>query len=352
MSAHAPAPADPSEDRHLPVMLGEVLAKLDPQPDGIYLDGTFGGGGYARAILARAPCTLWAIDRDPQAIARGHALAEQLAAAAASAAPQRTVRLNLVEGSFGDMLALLAARGVDRLDGVVLDLGVSSFQIDQPERGFSFRHDGPLDMRMSGRGSSAADLVNSLPQAELADILYEFGEERLSRRIARSIVAARATRPIETTLQLAAIIRGVVPADRAGRIDPATRSFQALRIHVNDELGEIERGLAAAASLLGPGGRLVVVSFHSLEDRIVKRFMTALAGRLPSPSRHDPRGLEPSRGRHGRSPSARFRLLDNRALRPTPGESSVNPRARSARLRSLERLPDPIDVNPTAGSLA
>ncbi len=336
------------EDRHLPVMLDEVLSKLDPRPDGIYLDATFGGGGYARAILTHASCTLWAIDRDPQAIERGRALALELALDPRHAA----VRLNLIEGSFGDMLALLAARGVARLDGVVLDLGVSSFQIDQPERGFSFRLDGPLDMRMSGRGGTAADLVNSLPEAELADVLYEFGEERLSRRIARSIVAARATRPIETTLQLAAIIRRVVPADRAGRIDPATRSFQALRIRVNDELGEIERGLAQAASLLGPGGRLVVVSFHSLEDRIVKRFMSTLAGRLPSPSRHDPRGLDLSRSAHGRSPGARFRLLDNRALRPAAGESSVNPRARSARLRTLERLPEPIDVNPTAGSLA
>ncbi len=348
MSAQAPAPAGRREDRHAPVMLDEVLGKLDPRPDGIYLDGTFGGGGYARAILTRAACTLWAIDRDPHAIARGRALAEQLAREPHG----RPMRLNLIEGSFGDMLALLAARGVDRLDGVVLDLGVSSFQIDQPERGFSFRHDGPLDMRMSGRGSSAADLVNSLPEAELADILYQFGEERLSRRIARSIVAARAVRPVETTLQLAGIIRAVVPADRSGRLDPATRSFQALRIRVNDELGEIERGLAAAASLLGPGGRLVVVSFHSLEDRIVKRFMIEAAGRLPSPSRHDPRGLEGSRSRHGRPPDARFRLLDHRALRPAAGESSANPRARSARLRGLERLPHPTDVNPTAGSLA
>ena len=341
MSLPARAAAEPSEDRHLPVMLDEMLGKLDPQPDGIYLDGTFGGGGYARAILTHAPCTLWAIDRDPQAIERGRALADELALDS----PHGAVRLNLIEGSFGDMLVLLAARGVARLDGVVLDLGVSSFQIDQPGRGFSFRQDGPLDMRMSRRGSTAADLVNSLPEAELADILYEFGEERLSRRIARSIVAARAARPIETTLQLASIIRGAVPPDRAGRIDPATRSFQALRIHVNDELG-------AAASLLGPGGRLVVVSFHSLEDRIVKRFMTALAGRLPSPSRHDPRGLDLPRAGHAGSPGARFRLLDNKALRPAAGESSANPRARSAKLRSLERLPETTDVNPTAGSLA
>ena len=327
--------------RHLPVMLAEVLEKLEPRAAGVYLDGTFGGGGYARAILDRADCTLWAIDRDPQAIARGEALARELADASG-----RT-RLHLIEGGFGDMLALLAARGVERLDGVVLDLGVSSFQLDEPDRGFSFRHDGPLDMRMSRQGRDAADLVNLLGEAELADIIYRFGEERLSRRIARAIVAARASRRIETTLQLAGIIRSVMPPDRSGRLDPATRSFQALRIYVNDELGEIERGLAAAAALLAPGGRLVVVSFHSLEDRIVKRFMTEAAGRLPSPSRHDPRGLDAAR-----SARAAFRLLDNKALRPGASEGAINPRARSARLRSLERLPDLSETIPPAGSLA
>ncbi len=329
--------AAPAPGRHLPVMLDQVLASLEPRAGGVYLDATFGGGGYTRAILEQAACTVWAIDRDPEAIARGHKLA--------GAVGQH--RLHLVEGGFGDMVALLAARGVEQLDGVVLDLGVSSFQIDDAGRGFSFRHDGPLDMRMSRQGQSAADLVRTLGEAELADVIYRYGEERLSRRIARAIVAARATQPIETTLQLASIIRAVMPPDRTGRIDPATRSFQALRIHVNDELGEIQRGLEAAAFLLAPGGRLVVVSFHSLEDRIVKRFMIEAAGRLPSPSRHDPRGLETDR-----SVGARFRLLENKALRPGLFETSINSRARSAKLRAMERLPDLPETIPPAGSLA
>ena len=309
---------------HVPVMLPEVLAALAPAPGGAYLDGTFGGGGYAAAILAAAPCTLWAIDRDDAAIARGAALA--------AAHPGR---LHLLHGRFGDMLALLAERGVAALDGVVLDLGVSSFQIDDPARGFSFRADGPLDMRMDGAGAgpTAADLVNGLGEAELADTLYELGEERLSRRIARAVVAARAEAPITTTAHLAGIIRSVMPRDASG-IDPATRSFQALRIRVNDELGEIERALAAAASLLTPGGRLVVVSFHSLEDRIVKRFMLGAAGREPLPSRHDPRGLADR-------PAPGYALLSNRAERPGEAEARANPRSRSARLRTLVRLPAP-----------
>ncbi len=343
-------PSDGASGRHLPVMLSEVLAGLEPREGGIYLDGTFGGGGYTRAILERAACTVWAIDRDPDAIARGHELAssiiqnEGIQTKGSQGGGQDG--LQLIEGGFGDMVALLAARGVEQLDGVVLDLGVSSFQIDDAGRGFSFRHDGPLDMRMSRHGESAADLVRTLGEAELADIIYRYGEERLSRRIARAIVAARAEQPIETTLQLATIIRSVMPPDRTGRIDPATRSFQALRIHVNDELGEIQRGLEAAAFLLAPGGRLVVVSFHSLEDRIVKRFMIEAAGLTPSPSRHDPRGLD-----FGRSARARFRLLHNKALRPGVSETHVNSRARSARLRALERLPDPPEM-PSAGSLA
>ena len=239
-------------------------------------------------------------------------------------------RLHLIQGQFGDMLTLLAESGVTALDGVMLDLGVSSFQLDDPTRGFSFRADGPLDMRMSRSGRTAADLVNTLAERELADLLFELGEERASRRIARAIVAARAEAPITTTGRLAAIIRGVLPPDRSG-IDPATRSFQALRIGVNDELGEVARALAQASELLSPGGRLVVVSFHSLEDRIVKRFMTEAAGRAPAPSRHDPRGLA------GR-PAPRFRLLTARPLRPTAAETTANPRARSARLRAMERL--------------
>ena len=220
---------------------------------------------------------------------------------------------------------------------MVLDLGLSSFQIDEAERGFSFRHDGPLDMRMSRSGPSAADLVNGLPEAELADVLYRFGEERLSRRIARAVVAERALAPIETTLRLAAIVRRVVPREKSG-LDPATRSFQALRIRVNDELAQIEDGLAQAARLLRPGGRLVVVSFHSLEDRIVKRFMAEAAGRAPAPSRHDPGGLaRPGSCRDGAG--AAFRLVDRRPLTPGDAECRANPRSRSAKLRALERVP-------------
>ena len=304
---------------HTPVMLAEVLQNLAPRDDGIYLDGTFGGGGYASAILEQAACTLWAIDRDPAAIARGAVLALR-----------HPGRLHLLHGTFGDMLGLLGTAGVDRLDGVVFDLGMSSFQIDDPARGFSFRTDGPLDMRMDREGPTAADLVNTLPEAELADTLYQFGEERLSRRIARAIVIARSEAPITTTFRLAATIRAVVPPDRSG-IDPATRSFQALRIRVNDELSQIERALGQAASLLAPEGRLVVVSFHSLEDRLVKRFMTAATGRTPAHSRHDPRTMI-ARG------DAQFHLLTPKALRPGTEETHRNPRARSARLRAMARL--------------
>lgn len=304
---------------HIPVMLREVLAQLAPRQDGVYLDGTFGGGGYATAILDTARCTLWGIDRDPDAIARGAAVAERFPG-----------RLHLIQGQFGEMMALLTKAGVFLLDGIVLDLGISSFQIDEPERGFSFRGDGPLDMRMSKQGTSAADLVNTLPERDLADVLYELGEERASRRIAKAIVTARTEAPIETTGRLASIIRSVMPKDGSG-MDPATRSFQALRIEVNDELGEIERALAAAAELLAPGGRLVVVSFHSLEDRIVKRFMNEIAGRAPGLSRHDPRGLTDR-------PAALFRMLTTKALRPRADETNINPRARSARLRAIERL--------------
>jgi 16S rRNA (cytosine1402-N4)-methyltransferase len=305
---------------HIPVMLAEMLAALAPRDGELHLDATFGGGGYAEAILAAAHCQVWAIDRDPAAVARGAAMAAR-----------HTGRLHVIEGSFGDMVFLLQAHGVTALDGVVLDLGVSSFQIDDPARGFSFRADGKLDMRMGAAGSTAADLVNTLPEAELADILYQLGEERRSRRVARAVVAARAEAPIETTARLADIIRGVVPRGNDG-IDPATRSFQALRIKVNDELGQIERALAGAADLLSPGGRLVVVSFHSLEDRIVKHFFAAAAGRAPAPSRHDPRGMA-LRG------AARFRLLTAKAARPGAAEIARNPRARSARLRALQRLP-------------
>lgn len=305
---------------HLPVMLAEVIATLAPRAGATYLDGTFGGGGYSRAILAAAGCTLYAIDRDPDAIARGAALQAEFPG-----------HFHLIQACFGDMAESLAARGVSQLDGVVLDLGVSSFQLDQAERGFSFRADGPLDMRMARSGPTAAELVNSLSEGELADIIYEFGEERHARRIARAIVEARREAPIETTFRLAEVVRSRVPRDPSG-IDSATRSFQALRIKVNDELGEVERGLAAALSLLSPGGRLVVVAFHSLEDRIVKRFMQRATGRTPAASRHDPAALTQRGG------AVPFRLLTPKALRPGTAETETNPRARSARLRALERV--------------
>jgi 16S rRNA (cytosine1402-N4)-methyltransferase len=304
---------------HVPVMLNEMLANLAPRDGGIYLDGTFGGGGYASAILERARCTLWAIDRDPDAIERGASLVARFPG-----------RLHLLHGQFGDMVALLDQAGVSALDGVVLDLGVSSFQLDDPARGFSFRSDGPLDMRMGKQGTSAADLVNTLPERALADVLYELGEERASRRIAHAIVAARLAAPIETTGRLAEIIRSVLPPDRSGN-HPATRSFQALRIKVNDELRQIEDVLGQAVGLLLPGGRLVVVAFHSLEDRIVKRFMSEAAGRTGAPSRHNPAGLMTRE-------APNFRLLTARAQRPGTREATQNPRSRSARLRALERL--------------
>ncbi len=305
---------------HLPVMLAEVIAALAPRDGATYLDCTFGGGGYATAILDSAPgCTLYAMDRDPDAIARG-----------ADLVARHAPRLRLIEGRFGDMLEHLAALGVTALDGVVMDLGVSSFQLDEAERGFSFRFDGPLDMRMEKHGPSAADLVNTRTEEELADILFHLGEERFARRIARAIVARRLEQPFTTTGDLAALVRSKVPRDPSG-IDGATRSFQALRLAVNDELGEVERGLDAAASLLAPGGRLVVVAFHSLEDRIAKRFMAGVSGRAGNASRHDPGAL-------AARVAPRFRLLTTRAQRPGSEETSNNPRARSARLRALERL--------------
>jgi 16S rRNA (cytosine1402-N4)-methyltransferase len=306
---------------HIPVMLQEVLATLAPRPGETILDGTFGGGGYSAAILEAAPCTVWAMDRDPDAIARGAALAQRFPG-----------RLHLIEGRFGDMVQHLAARGVTALDGVVLDLGVSSFQLDEAERGFSFRLDGPLDMRMGRDGPTAAELVNTLPERELADLIWEFGEERHARRVARAIVTARAEAPFATTRQLAEVIRRAVPRDPSG-MDGATRSFQALRIRVNDELGEIARALDSALSILAPEGRIVVVSFHSLEDRIVKRAFQKASGRLPSASRHDPGALL------GRAAPAPFELLTPRALSPGAAEVAANPRARSAHLRALRRRP-------------
>ncbi|WP_415492309.1 16S rRNA (cytosine(1402)-N(4))-methyltransferase RsmH [Acetobacter sp.] len=309
---------------HVPVMLAEVLDYLRPAAGERILDCTFGGGGYSLAILRAADCTVWGIDRDPDAIARGLALSNALAQV------EGRTRLHLLHGGFGTMADMVQGAGVTSLDGIVMDLGVSSFQLDEAERGFSFRLDGPLDMRMQKAGRSAADLVNEAPEQELADIIHFYGEERHARRVARAIVTARAQAPFSTTTQLADLVRSVVPRDRAG-LDSATRTFQGLRIAVNDELGEIERGLTQALDLLAPGGRLVVVSFHSLEDRLVKRAMQHALGKDVSFSRHDPRAAL--------APSAQtgFTALAGKAIRPGDAECATNPRARSARLRAIAR---------------
>ena len=318
---------------HTPVMLNEMLEVLAPRDGGIYVDGTFGGGGYSRALLEAAGCRVWAIDRDPDAIAAGQAMADHYAG-----------RLVLIEGRFGDMERLLAEHQVGPLNGLALDLGVSSMQIDQAERGFSFQQDGPLDLRMDQAGPSAAEAVNSLAEAELARIISHYGEERRARHVARAIVAARREAPITRTGQLAAIVCRVVREARDG-LHPATRTFQALRIHVNDELGELARALEAAERLLAPKGRLAIVAFHSLEDRAVKAFLRARSGSGPRPSRHEPQAeIE--------GPAASFALITNKAQRPSDAECAANPRARSARLRAAVRTAAPAWPADTAGQRA
>jgi 16S rRNA (cytosine1402-N4)-methyltransferase len=304
---------------HVPVMLEEVMAVLVPRDDAIYVDATFGGGGYSTALLERARCAVYAIDRDESALARGREVAERFGG-----------RLTLMHGPFSEMEQLLAQYGVHKADGVAFDLGVSSFQFDEAERGFSFSHDGPLDMRMdSSRGRTAADVVNTLPVSELAGILRTFGEEKRAQTVARAIAAAR---PIARTRELAEIIERVLGRGRQ-QIHPATRAFQALRIAVNDELGELERGLGAAECILKPDSNLAVVSFHSLEDRIVKQFLTERSGRASRGSRHMP-SVAPTR-------ESTFRVAGKQPRTPTPEEIRANPRSRSARLRSAERTAAP-----------
>ncbi len=304
--------------RHVPVLLEEVCGALAVSRGGIFVDATFGAGGYSRAFLAASRKTrVLAIDRDPDAIAAGQALA-------ASARG----RLTLTLGCFGDMEAVVAEAGVEEgVDGIALDIGVSSMQLDAPERGFSFRHDGPLDMRMGRQGRSAVDLVNEAPEAELADIFFHYGEERRARAVARAIIERRRKHRIETTGELAELVAGLVRAEPGG-IHPATRVFQALRIAVNDELGELVRALHAAERILKPGGRLAVVTFHSLEDRIVKQFFAVRTGRAAIASRHlpTPAGAEPS-----------FTLVTKGPVAPSEEECRANPRARSAKLRAVER---------------
>ncbi|MFN4134558.1 MAG: 16S rRNA (cytosine(1402)-N(4))-methyltransferase RsmH [Novosphingobium sp.] len=318
---------------HIPVLLEEVVGALAPQPGQVLVDATFGAGGYTRRLLD-AGATVHAFDRDPDAIAAGRLWPET---------QETPPRLVLHPRRFSELAEGLAEAGVNSVDGVVFDIGVSSMQLDQPGRGFAFSADGPLDMRMSQDGPSAADFLNGADEAEIADVLYRFGEERQSRRIARAVVAAR---PLETTGQFAAVVRkalGYRPDIKGPKAqkDPATRSFQAVRIHVNGELDELIEGLAAAEQVLRPGGRIAVVSFHSLEDRIVKQFLREAAGAVPAGSRHLPQMLEKAQAVFEK-PSA--------AIRPTAEEEARNPRARSATLRWAVRTAAPARHGPEAGA--
>lgn len=339
------------ESGHIPVLLAEVLERLQPRDGERFIDATFGAGGYSRAILNSADCRLTALDRDPSAFASGQAMVEEF-----------SPRLDLRLAPFSRLYdwtreggSATAGGFAEGFDGVVFDLGVSSMQLDQPERGFSFQADGPLDMRMfsakaaggaeSGAdrasavagaedGPSAADVVNTFAEADLADIIFQLGEEKRSRAIARAIVARRSEKPFKGTLDLARLIESALGGRRGQARHPATQTFQALRIFVNDELGQLLMGLAGAERCLKPGGRLVVVTFHSLEDRIVKRFFATRAGRDSGVSRH-----LPDPGKTGPRPS--FQIVNHRALTSSKGEAEMNPRSRSARLRSGERTNAP-----------
>lgn len=306
---------------HKPVLLREVLDALAPRAGEIMVDGTFGAGGYSRAILDHADCELYAIDRDPTAVATGKAMEADYAN-----------RFHMLEGCFGDMGTLLPAAGLDQVDGIVLDIGVSSMQLDQADRGFSFREDGPLDMRMSMSGPTAADFINTADEEDIANVIYRYGEERASRKVAHKIIEMRAEAPFETTLQLARAVRSVVRKSKDG-IDPATRTFQGLRIYVNDELGELERAMQAAENLLKPGGRLVVVTFHSLEDRSVKTFMKERSGDPSKMSRRLPGEPEVA--------TPTFTTLTRKAVTAQKDELRANPRARSAKLRAVARNEQP-----------
>lgn len=302
---------------HVPVLLDEVIEALDPRPGDVVIDATFGAGGYTRALLERG-ATVHAFDRDPDAIASGRNWRET---------GENPPRLILHPHRFSEMLDVMTSAGVARVDGIVMDIGVSSMQLDQAERGFAFSVDGPLDMRMGQEGESAADFLNSADESAIADVIYQYGEERQSRRVARAIVAAR---PLETTGDLARVVRKALGHKPHDKKDPATRTFQAIRIHVNSELDELSQGLSAAEHLLREGGRLAVVSFHSLEDRIVKRFLRE-ASSTPSASRHVPLAAlgDPV-----------FSSV-SKAIKPGAAEIERNPRARSSVLRHAVRTATP-----------
>lgn len=311
-------PAFHDDPRHAPVMRDEVVAALAIEDGDTVVDGTFGAGGYSRAIMA-AGANVIAIDRDPDAIAKGQELVDA-----------SDGKLELLAGRFSDMKALVDAAGSAQVDGVTLDIGVSSMQLDEAHRGFSFQGDGPLDMRMEQAGESAADWLNNAPEAEIADVIYQYGEEHRSRRIARAIVAAR---PLSRTGELAAIVRKAVGHKPHDKKDPATRTFQAIRIHLNRELDELGDGLRAAEAVLKPGGRLAIVTFHSLEDRIVKQFLKRRSGAQGAGSRHLPPMAE-------RGPDPTFTTVA-KAVRPSEAELARNPRARSATLRAAIRTGAP-----------
>ncbi|MCX7889088.1 MAG: 16S rRNA (cytosine(1402)-N(4))-methyltransferase RsmH [Rhodobacteraceae bacterium] len=317
------AAAAPGKAPHVPVLIGPLIRAVAPVR-GVWADGTFGAGGYTRALLQAGAARVIAIDRDPSVFALARAWAADWGD-----------RLRMVHGTFSDLDRLAG----EPLDGVVLDLGVSSMQLDEPGRGFSFRQEGPLDMRMGGEGPSAADIVNAASEAELADILFHYGEERAARRIARTIVAARAARPLRTTTELSALVEGCLPRARPGQSHPATRSFQALRIAVNDEFGQLAEGLEAAERALRPGGWLAVVTFHSLEDRVVKRFIQQRSGGAGGASRHAPAAA-------GEAPA--FVAVTRAAILPDAEELAANPRARSARLRLARRTEAPAGRAPRA----
>lgn len=298
---------------HIPVLAEQVIHALAPVNGAVVVDGTYGGGGYSRAVLSVANCTILAVDRDPEAMERAWAHAG------------KDSRLVPAAGRFGELDAIVRASGREQVDAVMLDLGVSSFQIDEAERGFSFMREGPLDMRMEKRGPTAADAVNRLTQEELADIFHHLGEEPAARRIAKVIALRRKTQLFETTLDLATTIEGAVGGRQGKRTHPATRAFQALRMYVNDEIGELHAALVASESVLKPGGRLVVVTFHSIEDRIVKNFLRVRSGDVPGGSRHIPEAPK------GALPS--FEVLQRKAVEPDEAETAANPRARSAKMR-------------------
>ncbi len=312
---------------HIPVLLETMLHYADPANDELWVDATFGAGGYSRALLEATACRVIGIDRDPDVAIQAHTLTHHYGE-----------RFTFLPGAFGDMAQLLSEAGCPQVDGIVMDIGVSSMQLDQPERGFSFSHDGPLDMRMAQSGRSAQDVVNEAAEEELADIIYHLGEEKAARRVARAIVRARDEKPIERTTELADIVRKAVNqyygnkgyGKKSRGVDPVTRTFQALRIHVNDELGELERALEAGLALLKPGGRMVVIAFHSLEDRIVKRFFARVTGNVPAVSRHVPDIRS--------APSEpEWELLTRKPVAANENELHQNPRARSAKLRAIRR---------------